>query len=179
MAGGSRLLFVVPRKRSTKYHEEGKSLDSSMTTRPPGSYTGLAIAIIVAALIIGSVAYLAFSPTGKTTITVTIPCDASSALHCVVFQQLGACSNPEFWGVPWSVTVGGTTEVQPPGAPPPGPDSGLEGTLDENLTVIAFSLPNGTYSFTVWPPSGYTATPASGTIVIDGANVTVDLTFSD
>jgi hypothetical protein len=43
-----------------------------MTAQPPRSYTRLAVAIVVAALVIGSVAYLAISPTGKTvTITTT------------------------------------------------------------------------------------------------------------
>ena len=37
-----------------------------MSEQVARNYTGLAIAIIVAALIIGSVAYLTVSPTGKT-----------------------------------------------------------------------------------------------------------------
>ena len=57
-------------------------------------------------------------------------------------------------------------------------NASVSGEIIGNTQVVDL-LPNGTYSFTVWPPSGYTATPASGTIVIDGANVTVDLTFSD
>src|SRR5271156_6087302 len=107
-----------------------------MNAQPPGSYTRLAIAIVVAALIIGSAIFLVTLQTVRTitvTSSVNLSCDSSPTLHCVVFQQLGACS-PEFWGVPWSVTVDGITHVQPVGAPPPGPDAGLGGTLNKNLT---------------------------------------------
>jgi hypothetical protein len=166
-----------------------------MTAQPPRSYTKLAMAVIVAALIIGSVVYLTTSTNSKTktltltftttsatsltttlTTTVTASCDSSPSVHCVVFQQLGAC-NPEFWGVPWSVTIGGTTEVQPPSAQPPGADSGLAGTMDGNLTVIVFSLPDGVYNFTVRPSNEY-FTPSSGVVSVNGADVLVQIAYT-
>jgi hypothetical protein len=147
------------------------------------SYTKLAIAIVIAAIIIGSVTYLTISPADKTTTvtsTSTVSCGTSSTLHCMVFQQTGACSNPEFWGIPWSVTIGGTTEVQPPGTQLP-PDNGsllgLGGTLDENLTVIVFSLPDGIFHFRVSPAADY-FTPESGTVDVNGTDVLVQIAYT-
>ena len=149
-----------------------------MSTQPPRSYTKLAIAIIVAALIIGSVAYLTISP-GTRTITVTTytSCDYSSTLYCVVFQQTGACSNPEFWGIPWSVTIGNTTEVQPPGTKLPLNNYGLGGTLNTNFTVIVFSLPDGHYDYNVSPSAGF-FTPTTGSVSVDGTDVLVQIAYT-
>jgi hypothetical protein len=135
------------------------------------------MAVIVAALIIGSAIYLAIPSLGKTTAASAASCDSSPTFHCVVFQQTGACSNPEFYGEPWSVTIGGTTEVQPPGATPPGPNSGLGGTLNKNLTVIVFSLANGIYSFDV-RPSDFYFTPDSGTFDVNGTDVLVQIAYT-
>jgi hypothetical protein len=114
------------------------------------------------------------------TSTSTALCDTSSTLHCVVFQQTGACSDPEFWGIPWSVTIGGTTEVQPPGTqlpPDNGSLSGLSGTLNENLTVIVFSLPDGTFQFRVSPSADY-FTPESGTVDVNGTDVLIQIAYT-
>lgn len=62
-------------------------------------------------------------------------------------------------GTVWSVTVNGTAR---------------------NLTSssLAFSEPDGTYSYTVGAPSGYAASPVSGTIVVSGAAVTQAVAFT-
>ncbi|MGA8663527.1 MAG: protease pro-enzyme activation domain-containing protein [Thermoplasmata archaeon] len=39
-------------------------------------------------------------------------------------------------------------------------------------------LPNGSYPWSVTPPSGYTVSPSSGTVVVQGENVTETLTFT-
>jgi len=175
-----------------------------MTTQQTRNYAGLAIAIIVAALIVGSITYITISPTGKTvtltttvitavtttvpttltkTLSTTIPstltasCDSSSTLHCVVFQQLGACSPDEFWGIPWSVTIGNSTEVQPPGTTLPLDNYGLGGTLNENFTVIVFSLPSGLYNFSVSPSAGF-FTPTTGSVRVNGTDVLVEIAYT-
>jgi hypothetical protein len=168
-----------------------------MTGQSPRSYTKLAIAVVLAAMIIGSVLYLGISSGSKTvTVTITTPitftstvtdnstittilnasCSSSPNLHCVAFQQLGAC-NPEFWGVPWSVTVDGVTQVQPEGSSVPGPNSGLGGTTNQNLTIIVFSLPDGAYNFSVRPSNGY-FTPTSGTVDVNGTDVLVQIAYT-
>jgi hypothetical protein len=62
-------------------------------------------------------------------------------------------------GTKWSITLGGTTE------------SSTNGT-------IAFTEKNGSYPFTVDAVSGYSASPDSGSVVVNGAGQTVSITFS-
>lgn len=61
-------------------------------------------------------------------------------------------------GTPWSVTLGGVS-------------------LASSSNTMSHLLPNGTYNFTVGNVTGYTATPSSGTVTINGANVTKAITF--
>jgi hypothetical protein len=154
------------------------------------SFTALAVAIVVAALVVSASLFAFYSAEGTvtktsnvTTIvtptvtkTVTLGGVVSSALHYVVFQQVGACS-PEFWGMPWSVTIGNATEVQPAGTPLPLYNYELLGTSDRNLTVIVFALPNGTYNFSVGPSAGF-FTPQSGKAVVSGNDVLVDIAYT-
>ena len=117
--------------------------------------------------------------TATQTVTTTTSTTATTQqVHTVVFQQLGSCSNPEFWGIPWAVTIGDTTEVQPPGTPLP-PDngslSGEAGTLNENFSVIAFALPDGSYNFKVDPSTYFQ--PNSGVVDVNGADVLVQIGY--
>jgi peptide/nickel transport system permease protein len=50
-------------------------------------------------------------------------------------------------------------------------------STETTLEVPLPGLANGTYGFVVGPPGGYTATPATGTIHVDGANVTTSIVF--
>jgi hypothetical protein len=150
----------------------------------------VSVALVFIAFGLGASIGYTISPTTTRTTTITqtqtllttvtnastISCDTSPALHCVVFQQTGAC-NPEFWGVPWSVTIGATTEVQPPDTPLPLNNGSLSGTLNQNLTVIVFSLSDGAYRFVV-SPSNFYFTPDSGTIDVNGSNVLVEIAFT-
>jgi len=76
-------------------------------------------------------------------------------LFNITFSESGLPS-----GTSWSVTLNGTTE------------SSLTNT-------ITFSVPNGTYSYTVTPVAGYTELPPSGTINMNGANVNQPVTFTE
>src|SRR5712664_4672761 len=71
----------------------------------------------------------------------------------VVFNENGLSN-----GTSWSVTLDGTT-------------------MYSRLPDIIFSKPNGTYSFTIVPPSGYYATPSSGTITVKGPGATETILF--
>ncbi len=62
-------------------------------------------------------------------------------------------------GTAWSVTVNGSTN----GA---------------TTASIGFSEPNGTYSFSVGSVPGYTASPSSGTVTVNGAAAGVTITFT-
>ena len=160
-----------------------------MMGTPARDYLAIPLSIIVAGILISASLFFALSGSTKmvtqtststllqtTTGTVTTGGDDSSDHHYVVFQQIGACS-PEFWGIPWSVTIGNVTEVQPSGTPLPLNNYGLSGTLDKNLTIIVFSLPDGTYHFSVSPSAGF-FTPQSGTAVVNGTDVLVDVAYT-
>ena len=63
-------------------------------------------------------------------------------------------------GTDWWVNVSGTLH----------PSSGSEVTLDE---------PNGTYGYVADPVPGYTVTPASGSVLVSGSNVTVAIYYGN
>ena len=74
--------------------------------------------------------------------------------YTVTFTETGLPS-----GTSWSVTFNGTTE-------------------SSSTNTITFSVPNGTYSYTIGSVSGYTASPSSGSITVNGANVNQAITFT-
>ena len=51
-------------------------------------------------------------------------------------------------------------------------------TLSFTTNTIVFNEPNGTYSYTIGSVSGYTVSPSSGTITVNGANVNQAITFT-
>lgn len=116
---------------------------------------------------------LAFVYLGQPNQSCALP---TSGTREVTFQQMGACS-PTFWGVPWSVTIGNVTEVQPPDAKLPLDNYSLSGTSNSSLSEITFVLANGTYDYRVNPSAEF-FTPTSGTINVSGSNITVDITYT-
>ena len=50
-------------------------------------------------------------------------------------------------------------------------------TLDASANRSAFTMPNGTYTFTVHPPTGYYASPSHGNLTVTGATPFLRLTF--
>jgi hypothetical protein len=75
--------------------------------------------------------------------------------YTVTFSESGLSS-----GTPWSVTLNGLTKAS------------TNGTL-------TFNEPNGTYSYTVTPVAGYTGSPPSGELNVNGANVNQSITFTE
>jgi len=74
--------------------------------------------------------------------------------YSVTFTESGLTS-----GISWSVIFNGTTE-------------------SSTGNTIKFNEPNGTYSFSISPISGYSASPSSGSITVNGANVNQAITFT-
>ncbi len=153
--------------------EHGQVSTSIATTTVPTTTTQ------TATLSITTTTTSTTTKTATQTVTTTTSTTATTQqVYTVVFQQLGSCSNPEFWGIPWAVTIGDTTEVQPPGTPLP-PDngslSGETGTLNENFSVIAFALPDGSYNFKVDPSTYFQ--PNSGVVDVNGADVLVQIGY--
>ncbi len=72
----------------------------------------------------------------------------------VTFQESGLPA-----GTSWSVDFGGATN-------------------GSTTADVGFSVPDGTYSYTVTPVAGYTATPSSGSLTVSGAPLTQDIAFA-
>ncbi len=78
---------------------------------------------------------------------------APTKLYQIVFIGNGLSS-----GTSWSVTLNGTTE-------------------SSTTNDIIFSEPNGTYPYSLSIPQGYTASNSSGTIILNGRNITQTVIF--
>ncbi len=78
----------------------------------------------------------------------------SASKYPLTFQETGIVG-----GAQWGVTVAGSAKTT-------------------TSTSLTFQLLNGTYSYTVSPPAGYTVVPSSGSVTISGAPATIDLTFT-
>jgi YVTN family beta-propeller protein len=62
-------------------------------------------------------------------------------------------------GTSWSLTLNGTTETS-------------------TTSIISFTEPNGTYSFSIASINGYSVSPSSGSITVNGSNVNQGITFT-
>lgn len=78
----------------------------------------------------------------------------SEVKYSVTFTEYGLPS-----GTSWSVTHNGTIE-------------------SSTTNTITFSLPNGTYSYTIGAISGYSVSPSSGSISVTGSNVSKAVTYT-
>jgi hypothetical protein len=145
----------------------GERTDDSVHPFTPGEYT------VLVGDAWGHMEVLHFEVTSASTANTTT---LTKGTYAVTFQQIGACS-PEFWGVPWSVTIGSVTEVQPPDTRLPLDNYSLSGTSNSSMSEITFSLANGTYDYTVSPSAEF-FTPTFGTINVSGSSVTVDIAYT-
>jgi len=158
----------------------GQRADDSVHQFPPGEYT------VLAGDAWGHMEVLHFevtsssTPGGGTTVTSsagqTGGISSTNGLFLVTFQQVGACS-PEFWGIPWSVTIGNVTKVQPPDTKLPLENYSLSGTTNSSVSEITFSLANGSYDYRVSPAAEF-FTPTFGTVNVSGSNVTVEIAYT-
>ncbi len=73
--------------------------------------------------------------------------------YAVTFTETGLTS-----GTSWSVTLNGVTKAS-------------------TTSTITFTEPNGTYGYTVGTVPGYTATPSSGSVTVNGTTAAVSVKF--
>ena len=124
-------------------------------------------------------------PKGSATITATMLGEAavvsnftlrtSSAggtrLYDVTFHQSGACS-PLAYVAPWSVTLGNETIAEPSTATLPIQNGTFfAGPQYQNLSTIAFSVPDGVYQYRLAPYGAFG--PNSGSVTVAGADVSI------
>ncbi len=159
-----------------------------MNARPAArSFTRLAIAIIVAAIVVlaAALSYSSFEATvTKTlpeatetvltsTVTTTVTQTGASQSYRVEFVQESNCPYGS-WLFPWAVALDGQTVVQPSNATLPLSYNGSHLTGDSSYSIISFSLPDGTYSYNILPddPLG---SLQSGSVTVDGGDVVVQV----
>ena len=112
--------------------------------------------------------------TETTTVTSTSATTGeTSQLYQVEFTEESNCFYGS-WFTPWGVDLDGQTVVQPSNATLPLSFNGGPFTGDSNYSTIWFSLPDGTYSYTILPndPLG---SAQSGNVTVDGSDVTVQV----
>ena len=81
----------------------------------------------------------------------------------------------ESWLVPWAVVLDNSTMlVQPSNATLPLTYNGAHLTSNSNYSAIWFSVPDGSYDYTVLP-SSFRGEMQSGTVTIVGSNVVVQV----
>lgn len=79
----------------------------------------------------------------------------SSTNFTITFSETGLPASTSWW-----VTLNGTSQ-------------------HSSTSTVAFSRPNGTYSYTVGGPSGYTVSPSSmGSLMVQGGSVSRSVTFA-
>ncbi len=84
----------------------------------------------------------------------TVAVAFTATTYALTFSETGLPT-----GTNWSVTLNGDTEFS-------------------TTSTIAFTQPNGTYSFTVASVSGYNVNPSSGNVTVSGGAMTESITFS-
>ena len=112
---------------------------------------------------------------GNTTVIVTgtLTFPAGAHLYEVIFKQSGDCT-PTSYAAPWSVTLGPWTVVEPSNAAfPVSTGSGTAGPSYANSSVIAFSVPNGNYQYSM--AVAWNFGNPSGVVNVNGNDVTVVL----
>jgi len=74
--------------------------------------------------------------------------------YTITFRETGLA-----FSTLWSVTLNGNTE-------------------SSTSSLITFTIPKGTYSFTIGSVTGYTVSPSSGSLTVNGSNVNEAITFT-
>jgi hypothetical protein len=166
--GGLATLQVVAEKTddgngnlsiSTTFGASNSMTQTNSTSLPHGSAT-------VTATMLGEAAVVSNG-------TLTTPSAAETRLYDVTFHQSGACS-PLAYVAPWSVTLGSETIAEPSNTTLPIPGGSYSaGPENQNLSTIAFSVPDGVYQYSL-SPSGAFALPVAS-VTVNGSDVSVEV----
>jgi hypothetical protein len=98
----------------------------------------------------------------------------TSQLYQLEFVQESNCPYGS-WLFPWAVVLDNSTVVvQPSNATLPLTYGGTHLTSDSNYSTIVFSVPDGTYNYTVVPNDPFNP-EQSGNVTVDGSDVQVQV----
>ena len=137
-----------------------------------GAITSTAAAVIIAALMISvSIFYVGLGGARTETVTTTVA-PSSIQLHKVTFNDTGLYCNGVSYVSPWAVTLGKITIAQPSNATLPLSGAYSESSAYYLISKIVFTVPNGSYNYTVIPSE---LMPASGTVNVNGSDSIVEL----
>lgn len=90
------------------------------------------------------------------------------------FRQESNCPYGS-WLVPWAVVLDNhTVVIQPSNTTLPLTYGGAHLTSDSNLSTIWFSVPNGTYDYTILPKNYY-GVEQNGTVAVNSRDVVVQV----
>lgn len=136
------------------------------------SYLAVIAAILIAGVLM-STSLSVVVGAAETATSVSTSATGTSHLYELEFVQESNCPYGS-WLIPWAVVVDNETLVQPSNATVPTPSSYTDSRLTSNssYSAIWFSVPDGTYNYTILPDNFYGAVE-TGTATIDGSNVEV------
>ena len=98
--------------------------------------------------------YVYVTNLGSGSVSIIPTTNQSVSEYSLTFTETGLPS-----GTSWSVTFNGSTE-------------------SSTTSTMTISVPNGSYSYTVSSVAGYTVLPSSGSVTVNGSNVSVAITFT-
>jgi hypothetical protein len=134
---------------------------------------GTVAALLVLAILVGALAGYLIGTSNRSATTSTSSHE-SPRLYQLGFIQESNCPYGS-WLVPWAVLLNNhTVVVQPSNATLPLSYAGAHLTSDSNYSAIWFSVPNGSYGYTILPKN-YQGVEQNGTVTVDGGNVQVQI----
>ncbi|MGC8645598.1 MAG: hypothetical protein ACP5UO_04960 [Thermoplasmata archaeon] len=130
----------------------GLSYDSSTSLISFSAYNGTYYYSIGS-----NTAYGAFPPSGAFTVNGSNV--EESVIFKLVYYNVTFIESGLPVGTAWSVTLSATTE-------------------SSSTPILTFNEPNGKYSFEIGKVTGYMSSPSSGTVTVNGGNVTQSISFT-
>jgi hypothetical protein len=146
----------------------------SNASRPSGSLLASAMSIMIIVILISAAQSTAVGA-AETTASNSTAATGTSHLYELEFLQESNCPYGS-WLIPWAVVLDNETLVQPSNAAVPTPSSYPDSRLTSNssYSAIWFSVPDGTYSYTILPDNFF-GTVGTGTVAIDGSSVEIQI----
>jgi hypothetical protein len=134
------------------------------------NYTRLAVAIVIAIVVVGGAVVVSSYLGASRRVTTS----GTSQPHRLEFVQESNCPYGS-WLVPWAVVINHQTVVQPSNATLPLSYGSSRLTDNSTYSTIWYSLPNGTYNYSILPKNIF-GQEQTGNVTVDGSNVVVQVT---
>ena len=130
---------------------------------------GVIVSLLVVAILAGAGAGYFIRTSNQSGVTSTL----TSHLHQLGFIQESNCPYGS-WLVPWAVVINHQTVVQPSNATLPLSYSASRLTGNGTYSTIWFSLPNGTYNYTILPKNIF-GQEQTANVTVDGSGLQISV----